>query len=204
MTSWAQDASDALDALGDTPTPDQARRVTDRFEDTDVMAALAARGGGGTFNGGTITEPLTIDLSDADPGVQGFHVVLPNDFDFSVKAFSIEIDGQFSLLEYTTGGAVSTAGNPLITAGGEISTDSGTITTESENGVRVVAANGNTVLNAITTYGVLAAVHDAPADNLLVAGHAAIWFDQTNGAGKLMIKAKTANGTVVTGQVALT
>ncbi len=44
----------------------------------------------------------------------------------------------------------------------------------------------------------------APADGDLNASEMALWFDDTNGAGKLMIKAKTANGTVVTGNVALT
>ena len=44
----------------------------------------------------------------------------------------------------------------------------------------------------------------APADAELAAGEAAYWFDATNGAGKFMVKAKTANGTVVTGSVTLT
>lgn len=43
----------------------------------------------------------------------------------------------------------------------------------------------------------------APADADLASSEMALWFDATNGAGKLMIKAKTANGTVVTGSVAL-
>jgi hypothetical protein len=46
--------------------------------------------------------------------------------------------------------------------------------------------------------------HAAPADADLAAGDCALWFDQTNGAAKLMIKAKTADGTVVTGAVNLT
>lgn len=45
--------------------------------------------------------------------------------------------------------------------------------------------------------------HSAPGDSAVAAGTAFIWFDQTNGASKLMVKAKSANGTVVTGQVAL-
>lgn len=44
----------------------------------------------------------------------------------------------------------------------------------------------------------------APADDLLSAGQCALWFDATNGAAKLMIKAKQANGTVRTGSVNLT
>jgi hypothetical protein len=38
----------------------------------------------------------------------------------------------------------------------------------------------------------------APADSELVAGELAFWFDPTDGAAKLMVKAKTSNGTVVT------
>lgn len=43
----------------------------------------------------------------------------------------------------------------------------------------------------------------APADASLSAGEVALWFDQTNGAAKLKIKGKSADGTVVTGDVAL-
>jgi hypothetical protein len=43
----------------------------------------------------------------------------------------------------------------------------------------------------------------APADGSLAANDLAIWFDNTNGAGKAMFKGKTANGTVVTGSVTL-
>lgn len=43
----------------------------------------------------------------------------------------------------------------------------------------------------------------APADSILFPGGAALWFDDTNGASKLMVKAQSANGTVVTGSVNL-
>jgi len=43
----------------------------------------------------------------------------------------------------------------------------------------------------------------APDDAELTAGEATYWFDSTNGAAKFMIKAKQADGTVVTGSVAL-
>lgn len=41
------------------------------------------------------------------------------------------------------------------------------------------------------------------ADAELAASEVALWFDSTDGAGKLKIKGKTANGTVVVGEVAL-
>jgi hypothetical protein len=47
------------------------------------------------------------------------------------------------------------------------------------------------------------AKHAAPSDAMLQTGDLALWFDQTNGAAKLMIKAKQADGAVKTGQVAL-
>jgi hypothetical protein len=46
-------------------------------------------------------------------------------------------------------------------------------------------------------------LHSAPADADLSAGHLMLWFDQTNGAAKLMVKAKQADGTAKTGSLAL-
>jgi hypothetical protein len=45
--------------------------------------------------------------------------------------------------------------------------------------------------------------HAAPAAGALASGEWTLWFDQTNGASKLMVKAKSADGTVVTAAVAL-
>lgn len=43
----------------------------------------------------------------------------------------------------------------------------------------------------------------APGTGNLSAGEMALWFDQTNGASKLMVQAKSANGTLVAGSLAL-
>lgn len=43
----------------------------------------------------------------------------------------------------------------------------------------------------------------APADADLANGEMALWFDPTNGAAKLMVKAKQTDGTVRTGELAL-
>ena len=43
----------------------------------------------------------------------------------------------------------------------------------------------------------------APADADIAAGQCFFWFDATNGAAKLKIKGKSANGTVVAGEIAL-
>lgn len=45
--------------------------------------------------------------------------------------------------------------------------------------------------------------NSAPADADIAAGELYIWFDSTNGAAKVMFKAKQADGTVRTGSVAL-
>jgi hypothetical protein len=63
---------------------------------------------------------------------------------------------------------------------------------------------GANLFRVLSSGAFATAAHSAPADAALAAGDMAIWFDQTNGAGKLMIKGKTANGTVVTGSVTLT
>lgn len=68
--------------------------------------------------------------------------------------------------------------------------------------------NGDTVMytkfNGLTQLRPIVIQTAAPADGDLSNGQAAIWFDATNGAAKLKIKAKQANGTVVVGEVALT
>lgn len=67
-----------------------------------------------------------------------------------------------------------------------------------------VQTNGGTRLSRFDKNGFfMTAKNAAPADADINNSEAAIWFDSTNGAGKLMIKAKTANGTVVTGNLAL-
>ena len=43
----------------------------------------------------------------------------------------------------------------------------------------------------------------APADDDIDSSEVALWFDDTNGAGKIMFKGKTSNGTIVAGEVAL-
>ena len=47
-------------------------------------------------------------------------------------------------------------------------------------------------------------VNAAPADNTIVAGEAMLWLDSTNGATKLMIRAKQADGTIRSGNILLT
>lgn len=63
---------------------------------------------------------------------------------------------------------------------------------------------GSTVITLDSVVGLVLQLHAAPADGSLSGGDCALWFDQTNGAAKLMVKAKQADGTVRTGSLALT
>jgi hypothetical protein len=66
-----------------------------------------------------------------------------------------------------------------------------------------VAAGGTTALAVSKTGYLIVKLNAAPADAELAAGDMALWFDKTNGASKLMVKAKQADGTVKTGALAL-
>lgn len=67
----------------------------------------------------------------------------------------------------------------------------------SANGIKVGDGQGNAKWH-------LYPINSAPDGANIAAGGCQLWLDSTNGASKLMIKAKSANGTVVTGSVNLT
>ncbi len=65
-------------------------------------------------------------------------------------------------------------------------------------------SSSDVVLGGVSKSGYFqVSVNSAPADAEVPVNSALLWFDSTNGAAKLMIKAKQANGTVRTGSVAL-
>lgn len=64
--------------------------------------------------------------------------------------------------------------------------------------------SGGTKRFRLTKNGtIVTSIGSAPADADLVANEMAFWFDHSNGAAKLMLKGRTADSTIVTGQVAL-
>jgi hypothetical protein len=76
---------------------------------------------------------------------------------------------------------------------------------QSADAFAVLASNGTTKLARIDKSGYqIISRTSAPADAALGAGEMALWFDSTNGLSKLMVKGKSANGSVVTGSVVLT
>lgn len=96
---WAQLASDAIDNLGDSPTPAEARAMTDRFEDTDILAALVSKGGGGGGGGSTAGAAIVrgpfafaFDTPDINNGVAFY---TPTIGDILLDAW-IEIDAAFN------------------------------------------------------------------------------------------------------------
>ncbi len=79
-----------------------------------------------------------------------------------------------------------------------------TLTPQTENLTEWYEGGGTLPFRVSAEGYPIIALHSAPSSSVLAAGECAIWFDQTNGAAKLKIKAKQANGTVVSGEVALT
>lgn len=66
------------------------------------------------------------------------------------------------------------------------------------------SSSGTTVYSTVSENGYFTTRKtSAPADAELSASEVAFWFDDTDGAAKLKIKGKSADGTVVTGEVAL-
>lgn len=67
--------------------------------------------------------------------------------------------------------------------------------------VNVTSAVGAIIFRVDVTGAFATRAHAAPADAAIATGECYLWFDQTNGAAKLMLKAKQADGTVKTGSV---
>jgi hypothetical protein len=161
---------------------------------TRLFAEIVPDPAGTPFNGGTITSPLEI-VAPTHNGTPVFHVFN----DLAVEGFIVSDNGSLTLLgdlnsnATTTLGGVGNAVQLYVIAG---SAQASPIS-------QVFDALGNTAFQLDKVGRVVIAVHSAPADGDLAAGECALWFDQTDGAGKLMVKAKTANGTVATAAIAL-
>jgi hypothetical protein len=76
----------------------------------------------------------------------------------------------------------------------QVNNDQGSFVLSKTDSTRLFGADRNGVRIGVTT---------VPADDALVASELLLWFDDTNGAAKLKVKAKQADGTVKTASVAL-
>jgi len=92
----------------------------------------------------------------------------------------------------TGGGAIALGSQAQATAGGAVAI-----------GNLVTTAVGNQIALGGASHHILLKTAAAPADAALAASQFTLWLDATNGAAKLMVKAKQADGTVKTASVAL-
>jgi hypothetical protein len=139
-------------------------------------------GSGGTFNGGTITDPLVIALTD--PTETALTILLPTDAgnEDAVQVAMIDEDDVPLYQLFADGGSTVNA-DPW---GG--------------SDARTFAANRGF---KVTTGSFVIARTSAPADADLTAGTVSLWLDDTPAATKLMVKAKDSGGTVRTAAINL-
>lgn len=145
------------------------------------------------FNGGTITGTLKIDRTGQATGTP-FEV----DAEDANNSLAYGSTGRFVLGMGDETAGVAVLGNTDLR---QLYLFVGLDPLYAQN-----AAGTQAILVRADTFTELSPIIDrltAPADGDLVAGQCALWFDQTDGAAKLMVKAKSANGTVRTGSLAL-
>lgn len=210
----------------------QARRVDDGVlvdvtGDTSGTPAVAptpnALEAGSTFNGGTVTEPLTVEsgVDETQLTVEGIvgqdQPLIKANLGGTTPGLFLDVwDGQAVVAVGAYSPEAGTAGRVLISGEDQGAAGIASVSVADDLGQQAITLTANPTANvlSVVTGGVvrlrinktgylIVQTVAAPADADLSANQMALWFDATNGAGKLMIKAKTANGTVVTGNVAL-
>lgn len=121
---------------------------------------------------------------------------------YNETIFNVQEDGASDVLRVEVGGGVFLSGSQLnIDNGGPFFTVADSLGTAAADTWIFSFGNGDVIYKK--SGHLYIKKHTAPDDSSLSNGELALWFDQTNGAAKLMVKAKTANGTVVTGNLAL-
>jgi hypothetical protein len=160
----------------------------------------------GTFNGGTITDGLEIVPPSGTTALKIASVDGNSTKMIDATAlhttFTVDSDGTARLLSddhmaFIVGG---TSGSGAALSVSDSPSNDGVVLS-SAGGVAFLSSSKQ-VFQATPTACVLH-YDAAPADGELVAGDVALWLDATDGAAKLMVKAKTANGTVATAAIAL-
>jgi hypothetical protein len=150
--------------------------------------------GGGGGGGGGVTPPVTITGTD------------PATTPLTVKGAAGQSSQIFRVRSADNSSAIFVAADSAsgLAAVGLAGPNFGGLTLNPASTSVLSADTHVTFLSGSATGGfILSAFNAAPADAALAAGDMALWFDQTNGAAKLMVKAKQANGTVVSAAVAL-
>jgi hypothetical protein len=165
---------------------------------------------GGTFNSACCLFVENIDQTNTDqPGtITGGAISLFVEGGVTRLGGRLDIDN--TLLSYNgelnvRGGYGSAAGINLKDASvgnGEINFELGAANSNAQFFFNNSSSNTVASIDRNGVYRTFA--HTAPPDGDVLPGEMAIWFDQTAGNAKLMIKSKDAGGNVRTGQVALT
>lgn len=151
-------------------------------------------------SGGSASAPLVLQQADAaDP--EPLRVIAASGATGDV--LTVEDDAGAKLLEIQVGGYTQfqASSGPLDFL---LLDSAGTSFLEYLRSAGLMVYLSSRRIGGITKDGaLLTAMNSAPADGELSAGECALWLDQTDGAAKLMVKAKQADGTVRTAAVAL-
>lgn len=164
------------------------------------MPAPTTSRGATAFNGGTITERLTIaQAAEGDEALRIVSAFEAADFDSVVRVLNSEAS---VLLAIDSEGRIEAKiwadNSPAFLVSSNVAQSAGSWLIQ---GLNDTATREGGVLRGgeLSMLGVTS----APADGELAAGQVALWLDATNGAAKLMVKAKQADGTVRVGALAL-
>lgn len=161
------------------------------------------------FNGGAITNQLTIDDSDGDTPL-----VLQRNALTAGGTMAVLDDGGFESVTVLTGNDLLDLSDSGSGTEYSFPRDGHTTFRDSDgngyftwNGAVLQLGLGGVFVKHSTDTGwsyVAISARTEPPNALISNRQMLLWFDPTNGAAKLMIKAKQNDGTVVTGEVALT
>lgn len=174
------------------------------------MALTPASSRPTAFDGGTITDPLDINTHDATTpaliihGQDDAQFVILSVLSEATPLLGLDQDGEMNL--YPNAGGVQGFSVDNVTGGPgfgllRVTLDGNHVFRVDADG-ETMFATSNAAIDSAGRFSSLA--NTAPSDGSLSAGEFALWFDPSNGAAKLMIKAKQADGTVKTGSVNVT
>lgn len=139
------------------------------------------------------TNTVTIDpiSDDVSTSIQSTKEIIIGDYINYTEAYTSLNSGDIYIQVDSVGG-----GGLTVSAADGLALDLQTRLLSVESGTNSFAVNRDGAP--------LIKVGSAPADDDIQYGQCAIWFDATNGAAKVKFKARQANGTIRTGEVALT
>ena len=206
-----------LDGL-DPATSEEVYLATLNHDARAVAAVAAARadaGGGASFpDEWTVSADGALKISSSDATVSALHV--EGQVGAADPIFKITPPGEsFAALAVSSFGEVNI--QPVTGAFQGLTVDNFTggpgfgllkVTFDGSHVFRVDADGsfmaGSNLFQVGADGGFSTRANAAPSDGSLTEGEMAIWFDATDGAAKLRVKAKTNDGTVRVGTLALT